>query len=343
MRFRLFEAFLEPIARRARMFACVVVIGVLFIPIAHAGAQSVPAIAFPTVASGQELLSVRDDFVSRLSPFDRSARLKANHPVSEAAYLAFVRRSALPWTEDERTLVTRAWDALVPRLAALDLPLPSTILFIKTSGQEEEGQEYTRGTSIVLPQAVLARDDPGGLSQTIAHELFHILSRNAPGIRSRLYSVIGFISCNEVPFPPELTARKITDPDAPRNHHYIHLTVQATGRQVDAIPILYSSSEHVASAQEFFQNVNLRFLLVHTRAGGARRVVSYDSRHPELLTIDQVSGFYEQVGRNTEYIIHPEEILADNFRLILLGFKNPKSPDVLANLEAALQDAERPR
>lgn len=69
----------------------------------------------------------------------------------------------------------------------------------------------------------------------------------------------------------------------------------------------------------------------------------YDKRHPELLTIEQVSGFYEQVGRNTEYIIHPEEILADNFRLILLGIKNPKSPDLLVNLNAALQVLAAPR
>ena len=31
------------------------------------------------------------------------------------------------------------------------------------------------------------------------------------------------------------------------------------------------------------------------------------------LNINEISGFYEQIQRNTTYIIHPDEILADNF------------------------------
>ena len=38
---------------------------------------------------------------------------------------------------------------------------------------------------------------------------------------------------------------------------------------------------------------------------------NYDPSNPKLVKVEQVTGFFEQVGRNTEYIIHPEEILAD--------------------------------
>ena len=36
----------------------------------------------------------------------------------------------------------------------------------------------------------------------------------------------------------------------------------------------------------------------------------------------------EQVGNNTDYIIHPEEILADNFALLVLGEHNMPSPEI---------------
>jgi hypothetical protein len=52
---------------------------------------------------------------------------------------------------------------------------------------------------------------------------------------------------------------------------------------------------------------------------------------PVLLAISEISGFSEQVGRNTGYIIHPEEILADNFSLMVTG-RSVESPEVLRKL-----------
>ncbi len=51
-----------------------------------------------------------------------------------------------------------------------------------------------------------------------------------------------------------------------------------------------------------------------------------------------ISGFYEQVGRNTGYIIHPEEILADNFALLVLAQKNVRSPQILDDMRTILAD-----
>ena len=43
-------------------------------------------------------------------------------------------------------------------------------------------------------------------------------------------------------------------------------------------------------------------------------------------TIDMasISNFYEQIGTNTTYIIHPNEILVDNF-VLLVSWRNNKS------------------
>jgi hypothetical protein len=46
---------------------------------------------------------------------------------------------------------------------------------------------------------------------------------------------------------------------------------------------------------------------------------------PVFYLFNEVSNFLEQVGTNTQYIIHPEEILADNFTEVIIG--NAEVPD----------------
>jgi len=47
------------------------------------------------------------------------------------------------------------------------------------------------------------------------------------------------------------------------------------------------------------------------------------------------------VGRNTGYIIHPDEILADNFVLLVNQSKNVRSPEILEKMRAVLAKKER--
>ena len=299
----------------------------LSIATAALGAQSID---FATVAQGRELLTTRDDFIIRMSPFDRAARMKTDQDVTEDAYLRFVAANVREWAPDEKAVVEGVWAELKPKLDEMRLPFPKTILFVKTTGAEEGDAEYTRGAGIVLPQAALAAEKRGELRGIIAHELFHVLSRNGPDLRDRLYAVIGFQPCREIVFPEALAARKITNPDAPKNDHCIQVRNEA--EPVWVVPILYSNTEHyeVAKGGLFFQYLKLSFLVVEGQSG------KYDAAHPVLLDVNQLQGFFEQVGRNTEYTIHPEEILADNFRFLLLGHSDVKSPEILAGLAKAL-------
>ena len=57
-----------------------------------------------------------DDFVARLSPFDRAARLKTDREVSEQEYLQFVGRNVLDWTAEDKAAVQSAWAAFSPKL-----------------------------------------------------------------------------------------------------------------------------------------------------------------------------------------------------------------------------------
>jgi hypothetical protein len=162
-------------------------------------------------------------------------------------------------------------------------------------------------------------------------------------LRERLYAAIGFVKCDEVAFPFALKARMITNPDAPSSDHFIRLRVDSQGSL--AIPILFSSTEKydVVRGGEFFNYLQFQLLLVERTDGSPAVRPMYDGRNPKTVGIGEVSGFFEQVGNNTQYIIHPEEILADNFALLVLRNGSLPSPEILKKLEQILQETRKAR
>lgn len=59
------------------------------------------------------------------------------------------------------------------------------------------------------------------------------------------------------------------------------------------------------------------------------------------MPFDRVAGLAEQIGRNTSYVIHAEEILAANFELLVQGASNAPSPEMLARIRAVLASRAR--
>jgi len=79
--------------------------------------------------------------------------------------------------------------------------LPSKINFIRTSGREEGEGAYTRANNIVIPRSFKFNNTNLTLISVLFHEVFHVLSRANPGLRDKLYKVIGFHRVKELPFP----------------------------------------------------------------------------------------------------------------------------------------------
>lgn len=282
---------------------------------------------FASEIEAAQILGQKDDFIERLSPFDRAARLKTDQPVSEEKFLGFVKSNIRPWSDSDEQKIQEAITAIRPAVEKLSVKFPPKVNFIKTSGGEEGHAFYTRDAAVIMPGPEMEKADIALLKKTIAHELFHILSRENPDLREKLYQVIGFSKCDEVQLPPEFANRKITNPDAPRNDHVIRL--RFGGKEVPAVPILLSTSEKYDRTRggEFFNYLQLKFLMPAKTEGGK----------PELVDPAYVSGYFEQIGHNTEYIIHPEEILADNFALLVIGSGNIKSLEILDRIRALVQ------
>jgi hypothetical protein len=303
------------------------------IPLAAAAHE----IELASIEQGRAVLGARDEFVERLSPFDRAARMQSADAVTEDEYLAFARAAAREWSNDERSRLTSAFAAIEPKLAALLPELDAPILLVKSSGQEEGGAGYTRGGAVVLPQALT---DERELQRLLAHEIFHVVSRKSSGLKRALYRTIGFEECGEVVLPPALAVRKMTNPDAPVNEHCIE--VQVDGEKVWGMPILLARQERYdpAAGTPFFGYLTLSLLLVDRSGGDAAppRVLERNGS-PALVPFSRVTGVLEQIGRNTEYVIHAEEILASNFERLVLGEAGAPSPEVLERMRAELARA----
>jgi hypothetical protein len=56
---------------------------------------------------------------------------------------------------------------------------------------------------------------------------------------------------------------------------------------------------------------------VDRKGESASAVAPYDPSNPKLRRPDQVSDFFAQVGKNSNYLIYLGEILADNFEFVM--------------------------
>jgi len=73
-----------------------------------------------------------------------------------------------------------------------------------------------------------------------------------------------------------------------------------------------------------------------TRITGMYRA-KLESAKPIFHSVSDVGGFYRLIGRNTGYIIHPEEILADNF-VKVVNTESVKNPEVTKALKQSLDE-----
>lgn len=286
---------------------------------------------FASAEKASALLTAEDEFTRRWSAFDIDARLgKPNGTRGEL--FDHIRMAVRAWNDEEIDQITRLIAAIDSNIAnnRFVIDFPDTVFLVKTSGAEEGGAPaYTRQNAIVLSESLLS-GNKSNLKRILVHELFHILSRSNPEFRRTMYDIIGFKGCNEVSYPADLEDLRITNPDAPYNDSYI--TVQYAGEPAHCMMILYANKPYGGGS--LFQYMNIGLLRVE--AVGDSMQVQYHNGQAVVFKIEEVDGFFEQTGRNTLYIIHPEEILADNFVFALLGNEDLPDPEIVRSIRKVI-------
>jgi hypothetical protein len=290
-------------------------------------------VQFATVEQGAVILAQDDRFLKSLSLFDCQARLKTDRQVAASDVGKFSADQVVAWTEDDRTKLHDAIAAVSEKMKPFDLPFPQTIKLVKTTGKEEGNAAYCRRNAIILPARIM-NQRPAGLQRLLIHELFHVLSSHNPELRSKLYAIVGFTTCQPIQMPPTLRDRKLTNPDAPLLDAYIKLNVD--GQVVFAVPVLYGSTEayDVKRGGTFFDYLTFRLMVVEPR-GQQWQPVLQDGQ-PRLLNPRSTTSFHDQIGKNTSYIVHPDEILADNFVHLVNQTKELQSPEIITALRKHL-------
>ncbi len=290
-------------------------------------------VSFATIEAGQAALQTPDRYTKSLSRFDLESRLRTNDDVTADDLMRFAAKQVVAWSDEDRTKLEPIVASVAERIAKFKLPLPPNILLIQTTGKEEGDAAYTRRHAVILPRRYVGFD-ASQLESIFIHELFHVLSSHNEPLRDSLYAIIGFKPCPEIVLPDSLADFKITNPDGPLLNYYI--TLDADGKQQLAVPLLYSPERFdPQQSRSFFGYLKFRLLVVE-RDGDDWSVAS-EAGSPILLDPTQTPSFHQQIGRNTKYIIHPDEVLADNFLYLMTQKPDLPNPEIVSKMAELLE------
>lgn len=273
--------------------------------------------SFPEQEAAKQLLSQTDAYTDTASPFDRKVRMGLNKDPGITKYLEFVTAQVRPWTAEHQVNLQDAIANLQSPLQNLSIKLSAPVNLIHTTGKEESGAAYTRGNEIILPKGELNANTKAQ-TRLMAHELFHVISRQHPILRDQLYSLIGFNKANPIQLPEKISSLRITNPDAPVIEHVMQLTL-SPGRTVHVAPMLVAKFDYTEDGPaNLFAYLSFKLMQVKVSPDGW---IADQEKGSAIFHSPNTADFRRQIGKNTSYIIHPEEILADNFALIMTNGK----------------------
>ncbi|HMG47055.1 MAG TPA: hypothetical protein VK614_06315 [Allosphingosinicella sp.] len=284
----------------------------LFLPAPAAATEFV----FASAEEGGRILAAHDGFFEAMAPLEMRLRSAGPGRATTEGLRAQYRAGALAWDRAERNAWQASLDRLAPRLAAWSALLPERVLLVRVRGSVEDGIPHTRANAILLPigagHARAARRD-----FILAHEIFHLLSRAQEARHDGLYALIAFRPCRFA-LPAELRARRITDPDAPEERHY----VQLAGGRGAYVPL--QLARPVAAPPPALAE-SLQFLLLRVDVADGICTARRRGGGWELVAPSALPALFAVIGPNSDYLAHPEELMADNFALLLT--RRARAPD----------------
>lgn len=279
--------------------------------------------AFNTVfvladSSTAAMLSVQqDEYTKAHTPFDLAIRLDKETGATEEDYLNASAKNVGNWQTVEEAQIKVALNDIATYLKTQNatLHLPDTIVFIKTTAKEEFGAEgWTRRNRIMLNTAAQAIS-----THLVAHELFHVLSRHDKKLRDAVYQVFKFKPCNDIAYKAAMHNKVITNPDCPFLQHYITVTID--GQKQDVALMLYSKNDyHKGYGMDQYANIGLLALT----GDDTHKTPLLKDGEPIVYDLMQAPNLFEQIGMNTQYILHVEEISAEHFATLLSGETMPQ-------------------
>ena len=290
-------------------------------------------ITYATQEEGRRLIAQHDTYTDRLTTFDLNYRCQKGHATLDE-YLTNCQNAVRDFSPQEHDLIEYMLCEINSELKRHGMMLPQMeqINLVRTSGQEENGVVgYTRGNTIYLCQNAFIGNE-GELERILVHELFHILTRNNFAFRQRMYGIVGFTLTDKTfVYPPEYATRFFSNPDVSDQICYAY--IQNDGRLRKVMPMMCSSRPYCGGhvmryARPCYYELDEHDEFLHDE-NGRLCFYAFDWNDEHYL---------ELVGRNTSYLVHPEEVLAENFVLAVLGtLEELPNPEIVENIRQALR------
>lgn len=241
--------------------------------------------------------------------------------ISRAEYQQWLSGLPQVWPSELKNKLGSIWNQVLsecfsryPNLELADIPLILTL--DKPYGSFVY---FTRQNAVICPISDLREASRGELLEVMRHELFHLISRTYLDYREAAYAVIGFVPApDSLVWPGDLYARRLHNPDAPFPNYALSAQEQLF------VPIVYAAqSPYDPDNPDHFAE-QLRFNYFKLKG---------DSLVRPILPAQQVMSL---TGGLTDYLLHPEEILADQF-VLLLEQGGPGEDPYLRQLDQTLK------
>lgn len=236
-------------------------------------------------------------------------------------YLNFLASEPLDFTAADVEFLKKIVNNMYGTVASVNAGiLPDTLRLIRTKENHYgAGVWYTRENCIIIPNGELVSKNVESFTTTMFHELFHIYSRLNPEKSRALYKIIGFepVGPGNLVLPESLKERILHNPDGVDYAQKIELK-QADGSVITAIPVIWSNHNgYTPQKKTFFNYVEFNLYPIVKGENGKWTVqVASDGIH-STIDVQEQPDFFRQIRENTGYIIHPDEVLADNFAYIM--------------------------
>jgi hypothetical protein len=280
-----------------------------------------------------------DDFFDKITPIDMMIQTKQAYPATMSrdsmvsTYKKFIQRDVCDFTAEESAFIAKTMNEAFSLCNKLSQSIfPAEIKLIKTHGKHYgEDTYYTRENLIIIPEQSLDKRDRETFLKVILHEISHIVTRLRPTVKAKLYATIGFNKmANPLIVKDSLKKRLLTNPDGLELDWVTELTT-TNGKNVYAIPLIYANdSTYNPAKPDFFQNMGWNYFeIVPSKSAKEIEVVTIGNQQKSTLNTTGLTELFNEKF-NTKYIIHPDEIIADNFSILIYSLKNPQSLDSLS-------------
>lgn len=290
---------------------------------------------FATRAEAQMLITELDDYTRNWNQFDIDVRLQKPQG-RKSELLQFAMDQTLNWSDEDKARISKTMKSLDAEIKKqkYNLTFPKEIIFVKTT-QKEEGnaQAYTRMNWIAIGEEALKSSSDDDLKYLVAHELFHLLTRQNSDFKKDMYQVIGFtVIEKEILFPSDLAEIRISNPDISRYDSYGTFTIG--GQKQYCTMVIYTDKPYEGNTLFDYMKIGLVPL-------NGEFIPIQKAGKTIIYTVDEAEDFYTQVGKNTSYVINPEEIMADNFAFTLIGKKDLPNLEIIQKTQKVLKASNR--